>query len=288
MQMKGEIIEPRPDAGLTHGSGASIRPAMASSRTCASSVKTIRAGAPSSRMPCARGYRAVDLDLRRNFTRRTERTALCVVSAVAKARWRRQPSTPARPGARNTRRSHNSEQSPHCRRPMTATLRRSPSPNASNVPNRRNMRRLSPARLGRDTRGAMSEAVGELVRRLLDMFAKRNTPVFAFYDAEIEWNAEGVSPARWTAWRACRPRTFEPWLRPAPGVEGHRLRARGRGRRGRPCRGPARNQRQWGRRSGIVTEVPPYGLVFTAATANRAVALLRHQETALEALGLSR
>ncbi len=48
-----------------------------------------------------------------------------------------------------------------------------------------------------------------------------------------------------------------------------------------------RNQRQWGRRSGIVTEVPPYGLVFTI----RGGKVVRwraysDQQSALEAAGL--
>ena len=49
-----------------------------------------------------------------------------------------------------------------------------------------------------------------------------------------------------------------------------------------------RNQRQWGRRSGIVTEMPPYGLVFTIR--NGKVVRWRafsDEQAALKAAGLS-
>ena len=49
-----------------------------------------------------------------------------------------------------------------------------------------------------------------------------------------------------------------------------------------------RNQRQWGRRSGVVTEMPPYSLVFTirAGKVVRRCAYPDHR-SALEAVGLS-
>jgi hypothetical protein len=48
-----------------------------------------------------------------------------------------------------------------------------------------------------------------------------------------------------------------------------------------------RNQRQWGRRSGIATDVPPYGLVFTIR-GGKVVRwrLYPEQRSALEAAGL--
>ncbi len=51
---------------------------------------------------------------------------------------------------------------------------------------------------------------------------------------------------------------------------------------------PIRNQRQWGRHSGIETGFPPYGMVFTM----RGGKVVRHrsypdQKSALEAAGLS-
>jgi hypothetical protein len=47
----------------------------------------------------------------------------------------------------------------------------------------------------RDTAWAMSQENVELVRRLLDMFARRDHEgVFEFYDSDIEWDA--------TAWKS--------------------------------------------------------------------------------------
>ena len=115
----------------------------------------------------------------------------------------------------------------------------------------------------------MSQENVELVRRLLEMFAAReHEAVFAFYDREIEWNAE-VSPGGlglvddlqgvyhghdgvrtyWRRWlQAWKDLTFEVEDIVGAGDEVVAL---------------IRNQRQWGRQSGIVTEMPPYGLVFT-------------------------
>ena len=140
----------------------------------------------------------------------------------------------------------------------------------------------------------MSEANVELVRRLLDMFAKRDhEAVFAFYDPEIEWDAAGITNTGalddlagvyhghdgvrtyWRRWlQAWKDIDFE--LEDVVDAGDHVVAL-------------IRNQRQWGRRSGIVTEVPPYGLVFTVR--NGKVVRWRSfpdQETALEAVGLSR
>jgi ketosteroid isomerase-like protein len=49
-----------------------------------------------------------------------------------------------------------------------------------------------------------------------------------------------------------------------------------------------RGQRQWGRRSGIATDVPPYGMVFTLRDGKVIrVRAYPDQEKALEATGLS-
>ena len=49
-----------------------------------------------------------------------------------------------------------------------------------------------------------------------------------------------------------------------------------------------REQRQWGRRSGIATDVPPYGMVFTLRDGKVIrVRAYPDQEAALEAAGLS-
>ena len=48
-----------------------------------------------------------------------------------------------------------------------------------------------------------------------------------------------------------------------------------------------RDQRQWGRRSGIATDVPPYGMVFTLRDGKVVrVRAYPDQESALEAAGL--
>ena len=50
-----------------------------------------------------------------------------------------------------------------------------------------------------------------------------------------------------------------------------------------------RNQRQWGRHTGICTELPPYAQVFTLREGKlRALAHFPDQESALKAVGLDR
>jgi ketosteroid isomerase-like protein len=112
----------------------------------------------------------------------------------------------------------------------------------------------------------MSQENVEIVRTLLDGFAHRqHERAFELYDPEIEWDAsrmvvglpdaagvyhghEGVR-AYWRNWlSAWSDLDFE--LQDV--VDG-----------GDEVVALIRNQRQWGRHSGIVTEVQPYGLVFT-------------------------
>ena len=137
----------------------------------------------------------------------------------------------------------------------------------------------------------MSQENVEIVRRLLDMFAKRDhEAVFAFYDPEIEWDAtemrdagiddlagvyrghEGVR-TYWRRWlQAWSDLEFEVQDVLDAGDEVVAL---------------IRNQRQWGRRSGIATEMPPYGLVFTIR-GGKVVRWRNYadQQSALEAAGL--
>lgn len=143
----------------------------------------------------------------------------------------------------------------------------------------------------------MSEENVELVRRLLDMFARRDhEAVFDFYHPEIEWIAAGVSPTGpgevpgvddlegiyhghdgvrtyWRRWlQAWGDLDFE--LQDV--VDG-----------GDEVVALIRNQRQWGRHSGIPVEMPPYGLVFTVREGK--VVRWRSfpdQESALEAAGV--
>jgi ketosteroid isomerase-like protein len=139
----------------------------------------------------------------------------------------------------------------------------------------------------------MSEENVELVRRLLDMFARRDHEgVFEFYDPDIEWDAKNPSgPAGplgdlegvyrghegvRTYWR----RWLEAWqdieFEVQDVLDG-----------GDEIVALIRNQRQWGRHSGIATEMPPYGLVFTIRDGK--VVRWRsypNQQSALEAAGL--
>ncbi len=138
----------------------------------------------------------------------------------------------------------------------------------------------------------MSQENVEIVRRLLDMFAKRDhEAVFAFYDPDIEWDATNVGArgladltgvyrghggvrTYWRRWlEAWKDLEFEVQDVLDAGDEIVAL---------------IRNQRQWGRSSGIITDMPPYGLVFTI----RGGRVVRwrsfpDQESALEAAGLS-
>jgi ketosteroid isomerase-like protein len=142
----------------------------------------------------------------------------------------------------------------------------------------------------------MSQENVELVRRLLEMFARRDhEAVFAFYDPDIEWNAEtsvgSVAPGGmddlsgvyhghdgvrtyWRRWlQAWKDLEFEVQDVLDAGEEVVAL---------------IRNQRQWGRHSGIVTEMPPYGLVFTIR-GGKVVRWRSYPDhaAALEAVGLS-
>jgi ketosteroid isomerase-like protein len=135
------------------------------------------------------------------------------------------------------------------------------------------------------------EANIALVRELLGMFRQRDHErVFEFYDPEIEWDAsrnaainpdiagvyhghEGVR-RYWRNWlEAWSDLDFDVDDVVANGDEVAAL---------------IRNQRQWGRHSGIVTEMPPYGIVFTVKDGK--VTRWRsymNQEEALEAAGIA-
>src|SRR5688572_12628270 len=137
----------------------------------------------------------------------------------------------------------------------------------------------------------MSEENVELVRRLLDMFANRDHEgVFAFYDPEIEWDATHLRAAGLddlggvyhghdgvrTYWRR--------WLQAWSDLE---FQVQDVLDAGDEIVALIRNQRQWGRRSGIAVEMPPYGLVFTIR-GGKVVRWrsFRDQQSALEAAGL--
>ena len=137
----------------------------------------------------------------------------------------------------------------------------------------------------------MSQENVELVRALARAFQRRDHErAFDFYDPDIEWDAtagaelipdlagiyrghEGVR-AYWQRWlSAWKDLQFEIQDVRDAGDEVVLL---------------VRNQRQWGRHSGIATEMPPYGMVFTI----RGGKVVRwrgypDQESALEAAGLA-
>ena len=146
----------------------------------------------------------------------------------------------------------------------------------------------------------MSEENVDLVRRLLEMFAKReHEAVFAFYAPDIEWDA--------TAWESIGAasadvgggiaglaavyrghegvRTY--WRRWLEAWKDLEFEAEDVLDAGDEVVALIRNQRQWGRHSGIATEIPPYGLVFSLregkVTRWRAYS---DQKSALEAAGL--
>jgi ketosteroid isomerase-like protein len=137
----------------------------------------------------------------------------------------------------------------------------------------------------------MSQENVELVRRLLEMFAKReHEAVFAYYDPEIEWDStnwgiagfddlsgvyhghEGVR-TYWRQWlQAWKDLDFELQDVLDAGDDVVAL---------------IRNQRVWGRHSGIPFDMPPFGLVFTIRDGK--VVRWRSfsdQQSALEAAGL--
>jgi ketosteroid isomerase-like protein len=137
----------------------------------------------------------------------------------------------------------------------------------------------------------MSQENVEIVRTLAEGFQHRqHERAFEFYDPEIEWDAsraaalipdaagvyhghEGVR-TYWRSWlSAWSDLHFEIQDVVDAGEQVVLL---------------VRNQRQWGRVSGIPTDVPPYGMVFTM----REGKVIRwrgypDQESALEAAGLS-
>jgi ketosteroid isomerase-like protein len=138
----------------------------------------------------------------------------------------------------------------------------------------------------------MSRENVEIVRSLAEAFQRRDhESVFDLYDPEIEWDAsrltqfipdlagiyrghEGVR-TYWRRWLAAwKDLQFEVQNVRDAGDEVVLL---------------VRNQRQWGRHSGIETEVPPYGMVATIRDSKVVrVRWYPDQESALEAAGLGK
>ena len=137
----------------------------------------------------------------------------------------------------------------------------------------------------------MSQENVEIVRTLAEGFQHRqHERAFEYYDPEIEWDAsnagllgpdlagvyrghEGVR----TYWRHWLSAWSDLHFEIQDVVDAGDLVVL-----------LVRNQRQWGRHSGIATEVPPYGMVFTLRDGK----VIRwrgylDQESALKAAGLS-
>jgi len=131
----------------------------------------------------------------------------------------------------------------------------------------------------------------EIVRTLAEGFQRRqHEQAFELYDPEIEWDSSRMAErqpdnagvyrghdgvrAFWRDWlSAWSDLHFEIQDLLDAGDEVVLL---------------VREQRQWGRRSGIATDVPPYGMVFTLRDGKVIrVRAYPDQEAALEAAGLS-
>ena len=137
----------------------------------------------------------------------------------------------------------------------------------------------------------MSRENVEIVRTLAEGFQHRqHEQAFDLYDPEIEWDSSRMSErqpdnagvyhghdgvrAFWRDWlSAWSDLHFEIQDVLDAGDDVVLL---------------VRNQRQWGRRSGIATDVSPYGMVFTLRD-QRVIRVRAYpeQESALEAVGVS-
>jgi ketosteroid isomerase-like protein len=137
----------------------------------------------------------------------------------------------------------------------------------------------------------MSQENVEIVRTLAEGFQRRqHEQAFEFYDPEIEWDASGAGGvdaaiasvfhghegvrAYWRNWlSAWSDLRFEIEDVLDAGDDVVPL---------------IRNQRQWGRSSGIEAEMPPFGMVFTIRGGNVVRwRIFPDQQSALEAAGLS-
>jgi ketosteroid isomerase-like protein len=136
----------------------------------------------------------------------------------------------------------------------------------------------------------MSEENVELVRSLLEAFRQRDHErAFDFYDPDIEWDATAGGEVNPELARVYRGHDgvrsyWREWLSAWKDLEFEIEDVRDGGDEivALIC-----NQRQWGRHSGVVTELPPYGLVFTFRDGK--VVRWRFypdQRSALEAAGL--
>jgi ketosteroid isomerase-like protein len=136
----------------------------------------------------------------------------------------------------------------------------------------------------------VSRANVETVRTLAEAFQRRDhTRPFDFYDPDIEWDAshlpEGIFDAAGVYHGHEGVRTF--WRRWLSAWSDLEFEIEGVRDGGDDVVLLIRNQRQWGRHSGITTELPPYAQVYTFRDGK--VVRWRcfpDQESALDAAGL--
>ena len=136
----------------------------------------------------------------------------------------------------------------------------------------------------------MSEESVELVRDLIEDFRRRDHERALDFDPEIEWDATGIEetiPDIAGVYRGHEGvRAFwRRWLSPWKDIEFEIEDVRDPGD---DVVALFSNQRQWGRHSGIATEIRPYGMVFTIH-GGKVVRWRQYpdHESALEAAGLS-
>jgi ketosteroid isomerase-like protein len=136
----------------------------------------------------------------------------------------------------------------------------------------------------------MSEENVAIIRTLFGAFQRRDTEVMAaLMSPEVEWDTAGLARllpdlagtyqgpegtrAFWSAWLSSwQDLQFDYDLRDT----------------GEKVVALIRNQRQWGRQSGIETEIPPYAWVYTLRDGRIVKGdFYADQESALEDLGLA-
>jgi ketosteroid isomerase-like protein len=137
----------------------------------------------------------------------------------------------------------------------------------------------------------MSQENVKLVRTWFEAFQRRDREgverVFDFFDAEIEWDASrfNIVPDLTGVYRGHEAiRAF--WRRWLSSWQDLHFEIEDMRDADDQVVVLIRNQRQWGRYSGIATESPPYGWVYTFR-GNKVVrvGLYSDQESALEAAG---
>ena len=148
----------------------------------------------------------------------------------------------------------------------------------------------SPFTAERDTAWAMSQENVEIVRALAESFQRRDHErAFEFYDSEIEWDASRcaeVIPDLAGVYRG-HERVRAYWRRWLSAWNDLQFEVDAVREAGDDVVLLIRNQRQWGRHTGIATEFPSLAMVFTLRGGKVVrVCTYTDQHAALEAAGL--